>query len=928
MSSNSLNEILSDQLQRIKTCLKENNIEELDYSQFSDHKIVGTGGSAIVCSAIAQKKIYALKILNVNQCLPEKNFLKLLRELEILSNIHHSNIRHPNIIELYGVLIDPSGNPIMVLQFANGGSLREHLHAKQNDGLYKISWTELIQIANDIAKGLKHLHSNGIIHRYLHSKNILLNDGRALISDFGISREFKEFSNTSSSSKMQGMITYTDPQYLLHGKKFKRNEKSDIYSLGMLLWELTSGIPPFHNLTIVEIVLKIKYHCVENVINNTPQDYANLYKKCWSSDPEQRPTPNEISAVLDTLFGEITVEFITNCIGNTLCDTSSDTTATFSEVSNCGTATLSKIPNYSISKLPDRIKINIFSYVRFPKNLLLSCKVWHQLSQKNDVRARWIIVNFGKAHALFHAIRFGPEFINVPVVQRIIEMGGILSRYFIQRFLLAFGPDDPKLIEMEFCFNEGNINAEQTRRVQKRHGVPWGSNTPTEVFAFLLNNESICADLAFKGNDMELFHFLSGGPRVINQAIKRLEGNLDIINELITKSKFIPFPPRPKNWHEDKSVEEYPAKDGYENNRQLKIIARAILIHKNLINLWKKIGYHDIIDDVNDLVIQGALLLLFSSTWKNNKVPTVGEIAYKLQELLTFGFKPTYSAIIDILQVFKYKLSYIGEKIISAFFIFCENERRDEFYKQIVIETIKAERSIKMFEVWNFLDEKFGSKSATIFICAMKQFKERNLSCAINGIKAFNTIEHYSRSTFNAFDYKPLLFSRPFYTWILIKFTEDSEIAYFAFNDILETRISFDLNTVSCRIFKTKFNESCNIFKIYCNVKNFFQISHLELLKKVSDKDILCSLFEFYLPKLFGLPTNFRMPIQGTDDSNIDFKPKKKMKKRTGDEKLEWLTAIKDIHNGIVEEDDTKTSAIFRNCINVLYHKLEEEGKL
>ncbi|KAF0538382.1 kinase-like protein [Gigaspora margarita] len=670
MSSNSLNEILSDQLQRIKTCLKENNIEELDYSQFSDHKIVGTGGSAIVCSAIAQKKIYALKILNVNQCLPEKNFLKLLRELEILSNIHHSNIRHPNIIELYGVLIDPSGNPIMVLQFANGGSLREHLHAKQNDGLYKISWTELIQIANDIAKGLKHLHSNGIIHRYLHSKNILLNDGRALISDFGISREFKEFSNTSSSSKMQGMITYTDPQYLLHGKKFKRNEKSDIYSLGMLLWELTSGIPPFHNLTIVEIVLKIKYHCVENVINNTPQDYANLYKKCWSSDPEQRPTPNEISAVLDTLFGEITVEFITNCIGNTLCDTSSDTTATFSEVSNCGTATLSKIPNYR------------------------------------------------------------------------------------------------------------------------------------------------------------------------------------------------------------------------------------------------------------------ALLLLFSSTWKNNKVPTVGEIAYKLQELLTFGFKPTYSAIIDILQVFKYKLSYIGEKIISAFFIFCENERRDEFYKQIVIETIKAERSIKMFEVWNFLDEKFGSKSATIFICAMKQFKERNLSCAINGIKAFNTIEHYSRSTFNAFDYKPLLFSRPFYTWILIKFTEDSEIAYFAFNDILETRISFDLNTVSCRIFKTKFNESCNIFKIYCNVKNFFQISHLELLKKVSDKDILCSLFEFYLPKLFGLPTNFRMPIQGTDDSNIDFKPKKKMKKRTGDEKLEWLTAIKDIHNGIVEEDDTKTSAIFRNCINVLYHKLEEEGKL
>ncbi|RIB02517.1 hypothetical protein C2G38_870239 [Gigaspora rosea] len=66
MSSNSLNEILSDHLRRIKTCLEENNIEELDYSQFSDHKIVGRGGSVIVYSAIAQEKIYALKSLNIN----------------------------------------------------------------------------------------------------------------------------------------------------------------------------------------------------------------------------------------------------------------------------------------------------------------------------------------------------------------------------------------------------------------------------------------------------------------------------------------------------------------------------------------------------------------------------------------------------------------------------------------------------------------------------------------------------------------------------------------------------------------------------------------------------------------------------------------------------------------------------------------------
>lgn len=73
----------------------------------------------------------------------------------------------------------------LVLQHAEDGNLRDYLQKKHVDGLYKILWAELIKIATEITIGLTYLHSKDIIHRDLHSKNILINDGKALIADFG-----------------------------------------------------------------------------------------------------------------------------------------------------------------------------------------------------------------------------------------------------------------------------------------------------------------------------------------------------------------------------------------------------------------------------------------------------------------------------------------------------------------------------------------------------------------------------------------------------------------------------------------------------------------------------------------------------------------------------------------------------------------------
>ncbi|CAG8740208.1 13050_t:CDS:2, partial [Cetraspora pellucida] len=147
-----------------------------------------------------------------------------------------------------------------------------------------------------------------------HSKNVLINDGNALITDFGISKQLN--GTTVSSSNSAGMPAYTEPQVYIHENNAVRDQKSDIYSLGVLFWELTSGVPPFNGSSDWAIMIKIGLHNKrEKTIENTPLHYANLYKCCWSSEPNLRPALDKILIELDELSVE-PVEFITNHINN------------------------------------------------------------------------------------------------------------------------------------------------------------------------------------------------------------------------------------------------------------------------------------------------------------------------------------------------------------------------------------------------------------------------------------------------------------------------------------------------------------------------------------------------------------------------------------------------------------------------------------
>ncbi|PKY58367.1 kinase-like protein [Rhizophagus irregularis] len=191
---------------------------------------------------------------------------------------------HDNINTFLGITKDYAENYVLVLEYANDGNLRDYLKKKFDS----LQWKNKIQMANDITCGLKCLHSNDIIHRDLHSKNILVNDGKLLIADFGLSKQITEATSNSVANWM-GMIEYIDPQCLALGNlRFTKNKKSDIYSLGVLLWEITSGRP--------------EKELVHIPIGGTPLEYSQLYQECWDNDPEKRPDIDQVYNKISSLL--------------------------------------------------------------------------------------------------------------------------------------------------------------------------------------------------------------------------------------------------------------------------------------------------------------------------------------------------------------------------------------------------------------------------------------------------------------------------------------------------------------------------------------------------------------------------------------------------------------------------------------------------
>src|ERR1041385_3321947 len=199
-------------------------------------------------------------------------------------------------IRCLGISQDPvTFNYIMVMEFASLGSLYAYLNNN-------MTWKERITALLDISIGLNTLHNNGLIHQDFHPGNLLFNNQKALlITDFGLCNQT---SQSSLSNDIYGVMPYVAPEVL---KRKPYTKAADIYSFGMIMYFIATGNQPFANCAHDEF-LAIRI-CDGNrpEINEqeVPECYIDLMKKCWNSDPNNRPGISEIETLIREFYNSI-----------------------------------------------------------------------------------------------------------------------------------------------------------------------------------------------------------------------------------------------------------------------------------------------------------------------------------------------------------------------------------------------------------------------------------------------------------------------------------------------------------------------------------------------------------------------------------------------------------------------------------------------
>ncbi|PKY29477.1 kinase-like protein [Rhizophagus irregularis] len=284
-TSEELNEILEDSQGFLdqKYQISQNEIKWVSYSQIKSLKKIAAGGFGIIYKALIKGDVVAIKkVLNSQEL--NKYFLN---ELKSLYQCYDSKFEY--IIKCHGITKDPMTKEYMfIMKYANGGDLHNYLREK----FVEITWNKKLHILWRISDGLQTIHEKDFVHRDFHSGNILVeiieNDSckidQYLIGDLGLSQPANEIPHDSS---IYGVIPYIAPE-IFKGVKFSKS--SDIYCMGMIMWELTTGCKPFANIEHdVDLIYKIIDGKRPNITDDTPEDFANLMKRCWNPDPKKRP---------------------------------------------------------------------------------------------------------------------------------------------------------------------------------------------------------------------------------------------------------------------------------------------------------------------------------------------------------------------------------------------------------------------------------------------------------------------------------------------------------------------------------------------------------------------------------------------------------------------------------------------------------------
>ena len=238
---------------------------------------IGTGGMSDVYKAKDQKlnRFVAIKVLK-QEFSENANFVsKFQTEAQAAAGL-----MHPNIVNVYDVG-EESGIHYIVMELVEGITLKKYIEKKA-----RLSYKEAVSIGIQVSMGIEAAHKNHIIHRDIKPQNIIISkDGKVKVTDFGIAKAAT--SNTITSNVM-GSVHYTSPEQARGGYS---DEKSDIYSLGITMFEMLTGRVPFNGETTVAIAIK---HIQEEMpspkefVQEIPTSVESIVLKCCQKSPDRR----------------------------------------------------------------------------------------------------------------------------------------------------------------------------------------------------------------------------------------------------------------------------------------------------------------------------------------------------------------------------------------------------------------------------------------------------------------------------------------------------------------------------------------------------------------------------------------------------------------------------------------------------------------
>jgi predicted Ser/Thr protein kinase len=272
---------------------------------FAIEKEIGHGAMGAVYLAAYSKtgQRVALKVISPGLADSDRALARFEREVALLKQLHH-----PNIVRFFGTG-RYKRSPFYVMEYVEGESLDRVLHRRQ-----RMPWQEVVEIGTQVCAALQHAHEQGIIHRDLKPSNLLLMaDGTVKLADFGIAKHV-DLVQLTATNTVVGTAAYMSPEQCRTGVEL--THRSDLYSLGVVLYELLTGRTPFHAENAIDMFLqhtKGRFERPARVVLEIPVWLDQVVCHLMEKKPEKRPpdaaaVAQALNQVVERVAGKQTAE--------------------------------------------------------------------------------------------------------------------------------------------------------------------------------------------------------------------------------------------------------------------------------------------------------------------------------------------------------------------------------------------------------------------------------------------------------------------------------------------------------------------------------------------------------------------------------------------------------------------------------------------